>query len=212
MLMYVTNVLKRRITYGMPVSARLIDQSVVRSVSRPDLHILWRDEELTDPYVLEIDLAYRGRKVIKSEDFDKGRPFSIDVGVPIVDLLEMVFDPKEAPSPRVEVEETSLRIGPDLLRKRQAMTFVVLTDGPCDRLSHVNPLDAKVQPVTRYQPRLDVGEAHREMLKKIITWVIVIFITYYVATEPAGAAGFVHQIYVGLHAAAESMASWVNSL
>ncbi len=80
MLMYVTNVLKRRITYGMPVSARLIDQSVVRSVSRPDLHILWRDEELTDPYVLEIDLAYRGRKVIKSEDFDKGRPFSIDVG------------------------------------------------------------------------------------------------------------------------------------
>jgi hypothetical protein len=50
------------------------------------------------------------------------------------------------------------------------------------------------------------------MLKKIITWAIVIFIIYYVATEPAGAAGFVHNVYNGLHSAAVSMAEFVNSL
>jgi hypothetical protein len=50
------------------------------------------------------------------------------------------------------------------------------------------------------------------MLKKIITWAIVIFIIFYVATEPAGAANIVHSIYNGLHSAASSMAEFVNSL
>lgn len=50
------------------------------------------------------------------------------------------------------------------------------------------------------------------MLKKVITWAIVLFIIYYVATEPSGAAGFVHSIFNGLHSAATSMAEFVNSL
>jgi phosphate/sulfate permease len=50
------------------------------------------------------------------------------------------------------------------------------------------------------------------MLRKIITWAIVLFILFYVATQPAGAAGFVHHFYNGLHDAANSMAQFVNSL
>ncbi len=50
------------------------------------------------------------------------------------------------------------------------------------------------------------------MLKKIITWAIVIFIIFYIATEPSGAAGIVHSIFNGLHSAATSMAEFVNSL
>ncbi len=50
------------------------------------------------------------------------------------------------------------------------------------------------------------------LLKKIITWAIVIFIIFYIATEPSGAAGIVHSIYNGLHSAATSMAEFVNSL
>jgi hypothetical protein len=209
---------KHRIRYGIPVSARLIDRSIVQSVARPDLHILWRDEELADPHVLEIDLAYRGRRAIKSDDFDKGRPFCIDVGVPIIDLLEKFFDPKEAPSPKVEVMGTTLRIGPDLLRRRQTMTFVVLTDGPCARLSHVNPLDVtvEVEPVAEYQSRLDAGEISGQrwwnMPRLVVTWAVVLFIVFYIATEPDGAAGFIHAFADGLHSAANSMAKFINSL
>lgn len=47
-LTYVIRVLRRRIIYGMTVSASMVD----RSVARPDLHILWRDQEVTDPHVL----------------------------------------------------------------------------------------------------------------------------------------------------------------
>ncbi len=50
------------------------------------------------------------------------------------------------------------------------------------------------------------------MLKKVITWAIVIFIVYYLATEPTSAANFVHNIWNGLKTAAGSMATFVNSL
>jgi hypothetical protein len=50
------------------------------------------------------------------------------------------------------------------------------------------------------------------MLKKVITWAIVIFIVYYLATEPTAAAHFVHTIWDGLKTAASSMATFVNSL
>jgi hypothetical protein len=50
------------------------------------------------------------------------------------------------------------------------------------------------------------------MLKKIITWAIVLFIIFYVATEPNGAGNLVHHAYNGLHDAANSLATFVNSL
>jgi hypothetical protein len=50
------------------------------------------------------------------------------------------------------------------------------------------------------------------MLGKVIRWAIVLFIVFYVATQPAGAASIVHHAYNGLHDAASSMATFVNSL
>jgi hypothetical protein len=50
------------------------------------------------------------------------------------------------------------------------------------------------------------------MLKKVITWAIVIFIVYYLATQPTGAANVIHHAYNGLHAAGSSLARFVNSL
>lgn len=71
---------------------------------------------------------------------------------------------------------------------------------------------------TTARNRCAAHRLHRErwevirLLKKVITWAIVLFIIYYVATEPSGAAGFVHSIFNGLHSAATSMAEFVNSL
>jgi hypothetical protein len=50
------------------------------------------------------------------------------------------------------------------------------------------------------------------MLRKVITWAIVLFIIFYIATEPSGAAGLVHHAYNGVHDAANSLATFVNSL
>ncbi len=50
------------------------------------------------------------------------------------------------------------------------------------------------------------------MLRKVITWAIVIFVVYYLATDPHGAANVLHHAYNGLKSAGNSMTKFVNSL
>ena len=178
---------------------------------------MWRDKEVSNPYVAEIDFAYRARRDIEIKSFTHDEPFCIEVGAPIIDLLETIFDPKTAPSPKVEAVGESLRIGPDLLRKGQAITFVVLTDGPVVELSDVNPLaNVDAQPEAPYQMRRRVNEAWYQaqggILKKIVTWAIVLFVVFYIATEPDGAGALVKHVSNGLHDAATSLATFVNRI
>jgi hypothetical protein len=215
-LQYVTNVPHRRIRFGTAFCARLLDRSLVGSGVDSDLHVLWRDEELADPYVLKIDLAYRGRKDLGSDSFDKERPFCIDVGVPIIELLEIAFEPDVKPLPRVEAVGTELRLGPDLLRKNQGISFTVLTDGMSTKLIPNSPLrGVDLDQKASYQATQDVKEAQQVsggLLRTVIAWAIVLFVVFYVATEPGGAAALIHHVYNGLHEAADSLATFVNSL
>jgi hypothetical protein len=48
--------------------------------------------------------------------------------------------------------------------------------------------------------------------KKILTWVAIVFVAYYLATQPEGAAHVVHSAFNGLHNAGNSLATFVNSL
>jgi hypothetical protein len=50
------------------------------------------------------------------------------------------------------------------------------------------------------------------VLRKVITWAIVIFIIYYLATDPGGAANALHHAFNGLKTAGNSMSRFVNSL
>jgi hypothetical protein len=50
------------------------------------------------------------------------------------------------------------------------------------------------------------------VLRKVILWAIVIFIVYYLATDPHGAATFLHHAFNGLKSAGNSMSRFVNSL
>jgi hypothetical protein len=50
------------------------------------------------------------------------------------------------------------------------------------------------------------------VLKKILTWAIVIFIVFYLATQPVGAAHALHSAFNGLHSAGISLSTFVNSL
>jgi hypothetical protein len=50
------------------------------------------------------------------------------------------------------------------------------------------------------------------MLKKVITWGLVIFVIYYLISDPGGAANVVHSILNGLADAGRSLANFVSSL
>jgi hypothetical protein len=50
------------------------------------------------------------------------------------------------------------------------------------------------------------------VLRKVITWAIVIFIIYYLATDPTGAAHALQHAFNGLKHAGNSMSRFVNKL
>jgi hypothetical protein len=50
------------------------------------------------------------------------------------------------------------------------------------------------------------------MLRKVITWAIVVFIVYYLVSDPGGADTAVHHIANGLHSAGTSLARFVSEL
>ena len=50
------------------------------------------------------------------------------------------------------------------------------------------------------------------MLRKVIKWGIVIFIVYYLVSDPGGAANVVHNALNGLRSAGNSLANFVSSL
>jgi hypothetical protein len=50
------------------------------------------------------------------------------------------------------------------------------------------------------------------MLRKIITWAIVIFLVFYLLTQPQGAANVINGLLNLLKDAGNSLATFVNSL
>jgi hypothetical protein len=50
------------------------------------------------------------------------------------------------------------------------------------------------------------------VVKKVIIWVVVLFVIYYLATSPTGAGHLLHHAYNGLKDAGHQLTKFVNSL
>lgn len=123
---YMVGFPKRRLQYGMPVAAPML---TAPDGVRSDLELLHRGVPLTEPHVVELTLASRGRKDIPSDAYDGGTPIRIDVGARIIELLRTTSSPTELVRPRVAIDGTALEIGPSLLGRRQGVSFTVLVEG-----------------------------------------------------------------------------------
>jgi hypothetical protein len=199
---YVVNVAgRRRINYRMSFCA-----SLVRSVV-PGLHVSYEGEELGDPHVLGIELAYRGRGDISGGSFEEGQPFRINVGVPLIGVIETDFTPAAKPLPGVEASGNEIRIGPGLVRSGQVLRLSVLADGAGGRLSHESPL-ADV----RVRQRSADAKCAAEKVRLVIWWAIVTFIVFYLVSYPAGAVQVISHVLGGLRDAGNSLSLWVSSL
>ena len=49
-------------------------------------------------------------------------------------------------------------------------------------------------------------------VKKIVGWLLVVFVVWYLLTNPDGAAAFGHHLLNGLRSAGQSLAKFVSSL
>jgi hypothetical protein len=50
------------------------------------------------------------------------------------------------------------------------------------------------------------------MVKKIVTWALVVFVVFYLLTDPNGAAHFVSNVLDGLKSAGRSLSTFVSKL
>jgi len=49
-------------------------------------------------------------------------------------------------------------------------------------------------------------------VKKIVMWLLIVFVVWYLLSNPDGAAGFVRHVLDGLKSAGQSLAKFVSSL
>jgi uncharacterized membrane protein len=128
---------RRRLYYGVRAAAPLL---TAPPGMRSDLKLLHGDTELTDPYVLTVELISRGRKDISNDSYNGGQPLQLDVGARIIKILQITSEPETLAAPEVAPSGTLLRIGPSLIGKRHQITINVLTDGGQPSLTCRSPL------------------------------------------------------------------------
>jgi hypothetical protein len=88
-----------------------------------------QDGNPKDVRLIRIRIANRGRHDIPSDAFDKNRPLRIDIGLPILDIVEEESSPNRVAHPRVGAEGTTVTMAPELIKKRQIITVVMVAEG-----------------------------------------------------------------------------------
>jgi len=103
--------------------------------AHPSLQVLYDGQPLADPRVIWVRLRATGRADIRSGDFDQDRPLVLDFHVKVIAVLSVDTGSSAVPGPKRQVDETKLKIGPDLIRMGATLAIAVLVDGPPSKLT-----------------------------------------------------------------------------
>ncbi|MDQ3764362.1 MAG: hypothetical protein M3460_23165 [Actinomycetota bacterium] len=138
---------RQRLYYSAPPPTPLLASGV--SGVATDLKIYHGGRRLADPYLLEVKLTAWGRRDIPSSAFDQDRPLVFDLGAEVVKVLQVRCSPVSSLTPPVAHEGSTLRVGPELISRRQTTTISVLVDGACPSLVCTQPVLAQVTVIPR---------------------------------------------------------------
>lgn len=94
------------------------------------VELRYKEQQVKDPYVVEIVLTNVGRKDIPSTAFDRQRPLVFGVGAYIIAILDVRRSLPGTPQPECDFDWGSfVEMKPELLPARQEITISVLVDG-----------------------------------------------------------------------------------
>lgn len=164
---YLTRFARQRLEYGLRTVAPLL---TAPDGVRDDLELRHRGVRLEQPHLVEVVLAGSGRRDIPGTSFDNGDPIRLDLGVPIVELLQITADDSASatPTPPVHAVGTALLVGPALIGRRQHLTLTALVQGE-PSLRCEAPL-----PNARVRRGVHAPEATRERLRKLQIVLVVL--------------------------------------
>jgi hypothetical protein len=198
---------RKRMEYELELSTPLLHES-----AQPDTNLIvkygrrYRRRVLEDPHIVRIRISNIGRREIRSGDFDQGTPLQLDIGVKIAALLRVICSPDDMPDPKASINERRLSLFPSLIPRHASIYFVILLDGPCGEITYKSPL-TDVSFGERKDSRISGMTPQR-----IVAWLAVGFIVWWIIQEPNSAAHLVHNIGSLLSRAANGLSNFVASI
>ncbi|MGW1062869.1 hypothetical protein [Micromonospora rubida] len=94
-----------------------------------EMEVVIEGKPVKDPHIFVATIENVGRLGIKSEDFDRQRPITFTLGVPIVSILEVSTTPQVSAVPNVQQDGWNINVGPDLIPAGQSIIIQALTSG-----------------------------------------------------------------------------------
>ncbi|MFD3676451.1 hypothetical protein [Streptomyces sp. NPDC058613] len=135
---------KRQLTYLMERSSPILDRSALDPGNNA-IEVRRNGVPLIDPHLVVVWAKNTGRHAIASEQFDQGRPLELDLQAPIVELITAEVGGSQSVMSACAISGKSVLFGPELLKRRQAVTFTVLTEGNADLVVREHFIDVKMK-------------------------------------------------------------------
>jgi hypothetical protein len=126
---YVTGTARRVLTYSLVSDTALLSEAA-REKAGPDLRVTRGGNALDDPHVVSIRIEYKGRRDLRSTDFEGAKPLTIKVGTDILQRLDQGIDADTMPGISASLGKQAVTIGPGLIKNGQVIGLDLLTDGP----------------------------------------------------------------------------------
>lgn len=120
---------RRLLVYAVPVATPLL-ASHDSALKSSDLQVMFQNEPLRDAHFVSLIVTNKGRRDIRSGDFDQGRPVVFDMQARVVSFIG-TDEAREGANEWFRLENESLEIWPTLIRRRQVMAvkLIMITEG-----------------------------------------------------------------------------------
>ncbi|MFH8242636.1 hypothetical protein ACSLFT_22475 [Streptomyces sp. G6] len=163
---------KRRLSYSMGYTRLLTSGS---SRAHGALQVSHGGTVLADPRFVRVRLTNTSRRDISSSAFDQGTPIRLDIGVPILDILDTTSRPSANAIPPTTISGSEVSIGPGRIGRGQSLSYLLLIDGPDPRLTcqhalnEVEVVDAESDPyLMLLEEALTTPETFRALARKMM--------------------------------------------
>ena len=157
---------RRVLLYSTPVVTSLLSTDAPH-MAEGDIHVMFKDQPLTDPHLVTLRVESKSRKDISDRDFNADKPLVIRLGT---SFAAPVSEPTKALVDKLSIENSDISIGPCLIHRDLVVLLEFVTEGP-PHTSHKSQLiDIDV--------RLDNKDYQRLRQRQVLTYRIAVVLTY----------------------------------
>lgn len=117
------------LAYRLASATPLIASTRLPQNTVGEIKLTYQGNPVTSPHVAELRVNCKGRGEIASDDFDRGKPLTFDLGAPIITILDTGPASTQIAEDNLAIDGSTLRVGPCVIRPGLALSIDLITDG-----------------------------------------------------------------------------------